>query len=240
MPAAGHFSQYFLLMQVSIVPVAGTRFKIFFVRYSGRELLRMNRRQVLTGLTAVVPLLGYSETQSQRTHVIHRVSATGKVNAPCDSVDLAAWAFHLTSDEYVDCAPGEHKGWVQAALPSGKRTFISVETIAGSFMVHHYIEDIAERSHMRVISSSSQLWWNSSTLPTSMRVTWELRLQSLSPQACQLNCAILVETDNEALLTAEARRPPGTADPVQAHCTRETPMFAADLERKALKGIYAP
>jgi hypothetical protein len=28
-------------------------------------------------------------------------------------------------------------------------------------------------------------------------------------------------------------------DSVQAHCPRETPMFAADMERKALKGIYA-
>jgi hypothetical protein len=34
------------------------------------------------------------------------------------------------------------------------------------------------------------------------------------------------------------RRLPGAADPVQAHCARETPMFAADMERRALKRIY--
>jgi hypothetical protein len=27
-------------------------------------------------------------------------------------------------------------------------------------------------------------------------------------------------------------------DSVQVHCSRETPMFAAEMERKALKGIY--
>jgi len=57
-----------------------------------------------------------------------------------------------------------------------------------------------------------------------------------------LRCEILVETADEALLAAIGRQPPGAADPVQAHCARETPMFAADfaadMERKALKGIY--
>jgi hypothetical protein len=199
----------------------------------------MNRREMFVGLTAAVPLLVYSETHSRPTRVIHRISAAGRVNAPLDSLDLSAWAFHLTSDQYVNCAPGAHHGSVQGSLPSGKRALISVETIAGSFMAHHYVEDISERSHLRVISQNSQLWWNSSALPTFMKVTWELRLEPLSRQACQLNCAILVETDDQALLAAAARQPPGATDPVQAHCAIETPMFAADMERKALKGIYA-
>jgi hypothetical protein len=196
----------------------------------------MNRRQVLAGLTTVVPLLGRAETQSKPAQVIHRVSATSKVGAPLESLDLSAWAFHLTSDEYVSCAP-EHHGSVQATLPSGKRAFVSVETIGGSFMAHHYLEDIAERSHLRAISSSSQLWWGP-VLPTAMKVTWDLRLEPVSRQTCRLSCEILVETADEALLAAIARQPPGAVDPVQAHCARETPMFAADMERKALKGIY--
>jgi hypothetical protein len=59
---------------------------------------------------------------------------------------------------------------VQAALPGGKRVFVSVETIAGSSMTHHYIEEIGERSHLRAISSNSELWWNSAILPPSV---WE-------------------------------------------------------------------
>jgi hypothetical protein len=159
-----------------------------------------------------------------------------RVNAPLASLDLPAWAFHLTSDEYVSCAP-EHHGSVQAPLPTGKRVFISVETIAGSFMAHQYIEDIAERTHLRAISPDSQLWWGQQ-LPTSMKVTWDLQLVPIAPQASRLTCNILVETSDAALLAAVAKIPPGTPDPVQAHCARETPMFAADMERKALKGIY--
>jgi hypothetical protein len=155
------------------------------------------------------------------------VSATSKVGAPLESLDLSAWAFHLSSDEYVRCAP-EHHGSVQAALPGGKRVF---ETIGGSFMAHDYVADIAERSHLRAISSSSQLWWGPA-LPTAMKVTWDVRLEPPTKQTCQLSCEILVETADEALLAAIA------VDPVQAHCARETPMFASDMERKALKGIY--
>jgi hypothetical protein len=195
----------------------------------------MNRRQLLAGLTAM-PLLGAAESQSKPNQVIHRVSATSEVSAPLESMDLVAWAFHLSSDEYMHCAP-EHHGSVQAALPGGKRVFISVETIGGSFMTHQYIAEIAERGHLRAISSSSQLWWGP-PLPTAMKVTWDVRLEPVSRQSCQLRCEILVETADEALLAAIARQPAGTADPVQAHCARETPMFAADMERKALKGMY--
>jgi hypothetical protein len=105
-------------------------------------------------------------------------------------------------------------------------------------MTHDYVEEIAERSRVRAISSSSQLWWGRA-LPTTMKVTWDVRLAPLTKQTCQLSCEILVETADDALLAAIARQPEGTADSVQAHCARETPMFAADMERKALKGIYA-
>ena len=196
----------------------------------------MNRRQMLAAMAAAVPTLGHTQTAAASAQVIHHVSATSKINAPLDSLDLPAWAFHLTSAEYINCAP-EHHGCVQAPLPTGKRVFISVETIAGSFMAHQYIENIAERSHLRAISSDSQLWW-APKLPTAMKVTWDLRLEPLAPQTCQLTCNILVETSDAALLAAVAKIPPGAPDPVQAHCSRETPMFAADMERKALKGTY--
>jgi hypothetical protein len=192
---------------------------------------------MLAGLTTVVPLLGQAETQSRPAQVIHRVSATSKVGVPIESLDLSAWVFHLSSDEYVGCAP-EHHGSVQSTLPNGKRVFVSVETIGGSFMTHDYVEEIAERSRLRAVSLSSQLWWGPA-LPAAMKVTWDVRLELLSGKNCQLSCEILVETADEALLAAVARQPAGAVDTVQAHCSRETPMFAADMERKALKGIYA-
>src|SRR5258708_14279931 len=174
----------------------------------------MNRRQLLAGLTTVVPLLGQAETQSRPAQVIHRVSATSKIGAPLESLDLSAWALHLSSDEYVGCAP-EHHGSAQAALPSGKIVFVSVETIGGSLMTHQYVPEIAERSRMRAVSSSSQLWWGP-TLPTAMKVTWDVRLEPLSRKDCQFRCEILGGTADEALLVAIAMQPAGAVCSVRA------------------------
>jgi hypothetical protein len=62
---------------------------------------------------------------------------------------------------------------------------------------------------------------------------------SAVPERLSVALQILVETAHEALPAAIVRQPAGAVDSVQAHRSRETPMFAADMERKALKGIYA-
>ena len=170
------------------------------------------------------------------TQPVHRVSATSTVEAPADSLDLSAWTFGLTADEYAHCAP-EHHGSLQAALPNGKRMFISVETIDGCLMAHHYVEDIAERSRMRAVSSTSQLWLTPK-IAVGMKVTWDLRLEPLSAQTCQLTCEVLVETADVNMIAAVAGRQPGATAVVQAHCEHETRMFAADMQRKAVIGLY--
>lgn len=197
----------------------------------------MNRRHLLAGLTTALPLLCQAETQSPELQVIHRVSASAGVQVPLDSVDLSAWVFHLTTDEYARCAPAHH-GSVQAVLPGGSRVFVSVETIVGNLMVHSYVEDIVSRNHTRLISSNSQIWWAPSRLAT-MTVTWDSRLEPASNQVCKLNCEILVETADTALIAAVARAQPMASAAVQAHCTAETQNFAVDIARKARDGLYA-
>jgi hypothetical protein len=154
-----------------------------------------------------------------------------------DAIDLSEWAFHLTSDEYVRCAP-EHHGSVQAVLPGHSRVFVSVETIVGSLMSHSYIEDVSSRDHMRAISSNSQIWWAPGRLAT-MKVTWDVRLEPASRQGCQLNCEILVKTADTALIAAVARSQPAAWAALQAHCATETQNFAVDIARKARSGLYA-
>ena len=105
-----------------------------------KTYIHVNRRHLLAGLTTALPLLCQAETQSPELQVIHRVSASAGVQVPLDSVDLSAWLFHLTTDEYARCAPAHH-GSVQAVLPGGSRVFVSVETIVGNLMVHSYVED---------------------------------------------------------------------------------------------------
>lgn len=198
----------------------------------------MKRRDVLVGLVALVPTIRVATAQAGTLFTLHRVAASATVRAPLQSVDLAAWAFQLTSDEYVQCAPNEHNGAVQAQLPDGRRVFVSVETISGNFMTHHYIADIAARDHLRAVSSNSQVWSKSGG-PSVMRVTWELKLAPFTAKSCRLTCEVLVETSDSEMAVYAARRPSNVQNPVQVHCSVETPMFASDMERKALRGIYS-
>jgi hypothetical protein len=188
-------------------------------------------------MTTALAWLRRAEAQPAALQVIHHVSASAGANAPLDAIDLSEWAFHLTSDEYVRCAP-EHHGSVQAVLPGPRRVFVSVETIVGSLMSHSYIEDLSSRDHMRAISSNSQIWWAPGQLAT-MKVTWDLRLRPASGQGCQLHCDILVETADTALIAAVARSQPAASAALQAHCVTETQNFAGDMATKARSGFYA-
>jgi hypothetical protein len=71
-----------------------------------------------------------------------------------------------------------------------------------------------------------------------MRVTWELRLTSLSADVCRLDCNVVVETADGEPAARVAHLPAGTPNPVQTHCSVETPAFAADIEGKALRGAF--
>jgi hypothetical protein len=188
-------------------------------------------------MTTALPWLARAEAQPAASQVIHHVSASAAANAPLDAIDLSEWAFHLTSDEYVRCAP-EHHGSVQAVLPGPRRVFVSVETIVGSLMSHSYIEDVSSRDHLRAISSNSQIWWAPGRLAT-MKVTWDLGLQPASAQGCQLHCDILVETADAALIAAVARSQPAASAALHAHCATETQNFAVDMAGKARSGFYA-
>jgi hypothetical protein len=166
-------------------------------------------------------------------HTLDRVSSAAPVHAPPSAVDLRAWLLGLTSEEYVSCSP-EHHGAIHASLPDGYPVFVATETIGGSLMTHHYVMEVGGAHHVRAVSAASALWLpNGEVAP--MRVTWELTLEPSGAQAGRLICDILVESSHDLLVALTAQRPPNTPNPVERHCADETQLFAADIQRKALR-----
>lgn len=87
--------------------------------------------------------------------VIAKSVAEATIHAPLASIDLSEWVFTLTDSEYQACS----KNHIAAAVtrtPEGKRMSINVERV-GNLMVQHYVEDIAERSHCRLVSLSDSI-----------------------------------------------------------------------------------
>ena len=119
---------------------------------------------------------------------------------------------------------------------------INVERISGNLLVQHYIEEIAERHHVRVNSLSDSF---TDAGPTKLGVTWELTTAPLTDRSCELSNRVIIRSTpafSESLEQAgvvdlepvKARMAKSTGD----HNREETPLFARDIENKALQGVW--
>ena len=164
------------------------------------------------------------------------------INAPIEKINLSEWLFTLKDHEYQECSPGHIAGGT-SFFKDGKLMSINVEKIADNLLVQHYVEDISTKDHCRVNSNSDSF---SPLGQTKLGVTWELHVEKLSDTSCKLfNRVIVLLTDEFSLLLQRANiidlTPVKTRmkENAGAHNKEETPFFAKDIERKAVKGIWA-
>lgn len=170
---------------------------------------------------------------------VGEASATATVSAPLETIDLGEWLFTLSSEEYAACATG-HQSAAQGRLPSGKRVSINLEFVAGYFMVQHYIEQLAQRDRVVVVSPNTVMWIDDERFVLT-QITWELWVTATEDRNCTLTCKVTVETQNEmfAQRAQEANRGiPPDQTPFQRHLDEETPLFAKDIEGKAKQGVW--
>jgi hypothetical protein len=163
-------------------------------------------------------------------------SFSAVINAPIETVDIPAWCFSLPEAEYQGCSPAHYSAAVTTS-PDGRRISINVEVIGGSLIVQHYLEEISEPDHLRLVSDSDVFTPNGRT---KLRVTWDLRVVRIDDSSCEFTNMVRSAVTPELieLLTkqgipvdvfASARKPNSVA-----HNRQETPMFAKSIERYAL------
>ncbi len=171
---------------------------------------------------------------------VGEASAKAILHVPIEAVNLGEWMFTISSEEYAACAEG-HQSAAQGKLVSGKRFSVNLETVGGMFMVQHYVETVSERDHV-VGFSPNTVFWLSDTDFVLAQVTWELTVERLDAERCELTCRALSETANEAFIArmreASKDAPPGKSA-LQLHIDEETPLFGKDIERKALAGVWS-
>jgi len=163
-------------------------------------------------------------------------TATAIVNAPIEKVDIPAWCFSLSDAEYQACSPA-HYAAAATTAPDGRRMSINVEAIGGSLIVQHYIEEIGDPDHLRLVSRSDIF---TPIGRSTIDVTWDLRASKIDEYSCELTNTVRSSATTEMLeLLARqglafdafrtARRPNA-----EAHTRQETPQFAKSIERHAL------
>lgn len=162
---------------------------------------------------------------------------TAIINAPIDRIDIPQWCFNLPEREYQSCSPAHVSAGITTA-PNGERMSVNVEVIGGSLMVQHYLEAVSRKDHL-VLESDSDVF--TPTGRTSIHVTWELSVKELDKGRCEFTNRVRSYATEEMLAFLarqgipfdqfRAQRQPASI----AHNKGETPLFAASIERMALK-----
>ncbi|SOF02334.1 hypothetical protein SAMN05446589_9471 [Streptomyces sp. OV198] len=159
------------------------------------------------------------------------------INAPLDAIDIPDWLLHLPDAEYQRCAPPDHKACGATTTDDGRPMSINVEEIAGGLIIQHYVAEVQEPHHCRMVSLSDVQTpggWS------KVQVVWDLSVVEQPDGTCLYTNDIgsrptqgfLDMLAEQGLDFAEvaAKRQVG----VVAHNQLETPLYAASMERKAL------
>jgi hypothetical protein len=155
-------------------------------------------------------------------------SVTASINAPIEKVDVADWLFNLPDAEYQRCSPAHIAAGI-THTEDGKRMFINVEIIGGSIVVQHYVEDVAEKHHVRLISLSDAFSPNGHT---RVQVIWELSVKPIDDNSCELINRVHGNATDEFHTFLDRQGLPFASE---THNRIETPLFAKSIECKALR-----
>jgi len=164
-------------------------------------------------------------------------SFSATINAPIEKIDIPTWCFSLPEKEYQSCSPAHIAAGFTTA-PDGTRMSINVETIGGSLMVQHYVETLAEKTRL-VLDSDSDVF--TPTGRVVLHVTWELSVKAIDKDRCEFTNRVQSFATEEMLAGLDRQGIPFEIFRTQrqpmsiAHNKGETPLFAASIERFALR-----
>ena len=163
-------------------------------------------------------------------------SFTVIIEAPIEKVDIPVWCYSLSDAEYQACSPA-HIAAAATTSPDGRRMSINVENIGGSVMIQHYVEEIGQPHHLRLISHSD-LFTPSGR--TKLDVVWDLSVKPLDETTCEFTNSVQSFAPSEMIDFIASQGIPleifrASRGPIsEAHNRQETPMFAKSIERHAL------
>lgn len=164
------------------------------------------------------------------------------VQAPLAQIDLSDWLFTLSDQDYRACSVA-HIAAGATRLPDGRRVSINVEQPGDTLMVQHYVEETAARDLCRVVSRTDAFTPLGRTL---WQVTWQVSLRGLGANAAEFTNHFEVEATGDFLALLESHGlalgqvAPAAQQKADEHNAEETPLFAADIGRKARQGRWPP
>jgi hypothetical protein len=108
-------------------------------------------------------------------------SFSATINAPVEKVDIPSWCFALPRVG-IPILPPAHCSTGATTAPDGRRMSINVEILGGSLMVQHYVEEIGQSDHLRLVSNSDVF---TPTGRTKVGVIWHLSVKKIDDKTCE-------------------------------------------------------
>ena len=172
----------------------------------------------------------------ENEQIIVDSSFSATINAPIEKIDIPEWCFTLPEKEYQACSPA-HVAAGFTTSPEGKRMSINVEVLGGSPMVQHYVEKLAEPTHL-ILESISDVF--TPTGRANIFVHWELSVKKIDANTCEFTNRVISKPTEGFITALEKQGIPfdlfkTQRQPVSIyHNQTETPLFAKSIERHAL------
>jgi len=152
------------------------------------------------------------------------------INAPKEAFNLHDWVFTLSDNDYQTTAKG-HIAAGTSIHSDGTQTSVNVESVGGNLLVQHYVAEVEEPDYVKMVSFSDI--WLMKMIHTVVKVTWEMRLISVSENECKFQNTVLVEHPNLIMKILSTLGLGGYF--VRKHNEEETPLFAQNLHKSAFK-----
>jgi hypothetical protein len=159
------------------------------------------------------------------------------LNVPIEKVDIASWLLRLPEAEFRRCCSPDHISCGTNSTDDGSPMVIIVETIGHALMVQRYIAEIAKPALCRLASVSEAFTPNGRT---HVQVVWTLSANQINESTCEFENRTTVHPTAEfmdfiAQHKIKFKDAAAARQHVESeHNRRETPLFAASIERMAL------
>ncbi|TGS36811.1 MULTISPECIES: hypothetical protein [unclassified Mesorhizobium] len=169
--------------------------------------------------------------------ILSRSAYSAEIDVPLEAIDIADWLFTLPEAEYQRCCVPDHIAAGVTTTDDGRRMSINVEQIGSGLVVQHYIAEVAEKNYCRMNSISDVFTANGRT---QVNVVWELIAEAMDDGRTRYTNRVTAHP-TDAFMAFLAEHGLSYEDAAKArqdaggdHNSRETPMFAASIARRAL------
>ncbi len=169
--------------------------------------------------------------------ILSQSAYSHEIDIPFEQVDIADWLFNLPEAEYRRCCAPDHIAAGTTTTDDGRRMSINVEKIGTGLVVQHYVADEATPSYCRMNSISDV--FTPTGERTQVNVIWELIAEATDADRTRYTNRVtsyptdafigFIEAHGQTFEQAAAARQAASGD----HNSRETPLFAESIARKA-------